>query len=155
MKRSRLDPAPVSRRDLLGLAATWSAISALAAALFGALRLPRAAVLPSPSKRFRVTLPESLPPGEPFLPPGRAVAIFRDEDGVHAVSAVCTHLGCVVKRSAGGFDCPCHGSRFAPDGSVIQGPAPKALPWLRCSLDSGAVIVDEGETVPTGTKVKT
>ena len=80
------------------------------------LRLPKAAVLSSPSKKFRVTLPESLPPGQAFVPPGRSVAIFRDDEGVYAISTVCTHLGCIVKSTAEGFECPCHGSRFAPDG---------------------------------------
>ncbi len=152
--RSRLDPEPTARRDFLGLAAAWSAFVALLVATFGALRLPKAAVLPSPSKKFRVTLPEALPPGQPFVPPGRSVAVFRDGDGVFALSTVCTHLGCIVKQSTTGFDCPCHGSRFAPDGSVIRGPAPKALPWLAVSVSGGNVIVDEGALVPPGTKVK-
>jgi glycine/D-amino acid oxidase-like deaminating enzyme/nitrite reductase/ring-hydroxylating ferredoxin subunit len=57
---------------------------------------------------------------------GKRFAVFRDEQGdVHAVSAVCTHLGCVlgwnpVDRT---WDCSCHGSRFAIDGRVIHGPA--------------------------------
>jgi len=61
---------------------------------------------------------------------GRRVAVFRDAAGqVHAVSAVCTHLGCVlgwnpVDRT---WDCPCHGSRFALDGAVIHGPATASL----------------------------
>ncbi len=152
--RSRLDPEPTPRRDFLGLAAAWSAFVAILVATFGALRLPKAAVLPSPSKKFRVTLPEALPPGQPFVPPGRSVAVFRDGDGVFALSTVCTHLGCIVKQSTTGFDCPCHGSRFAPDGSVIRGPAPKALPWLAVSVSGGNVIVDEGALVPPGTKVK-
>ena len=152
--RSRLEPEPAARRDFLGLAAAWSAFTALLLATFGALRLPKAAVLPSPSKKFRVELPEALAPGQPFVPPGRSVAVFRDPDGVYALSTVCTHLGCIVKQSATGFDCPCHGSRFAPDGSVIRGPAPKALPWLAVSVAGGAVIVDEGALVPPGTKVK-
>lgn len=55
-----------------------------------------------------------------------AVAAFRDDDGtVQAVSAVCTHLGCLVSFNPAerSWDCPCHGSRFATDGSVIEGPA--------------------------------
>jgi glycine/D-amino acid oxidase-like deaminating enzyme/nitrite reductase/ring-hydroxylating ferredoxin subunit len=54
------------------------------------------------------------------------VAAFRDEDGrVHAVSAVCTHMGCVVgwNRTDRTWDCPCHGSRFALTGEVLNGPA--------------------------------
>lgn len=152
-RRSRLDPEPVARRDFLGLAALWSAAVALGFAALGALRLPKAAVLPSPSKTFRVQLPESLAPGEAFVPPGRAVALFRDTGGVFAVSTVCTHLGCIVKPTPHGFDCPCHGSRFAADGSVVRGPAPAPLPWLAVTPSDGTITVDEGATVPAGTKV--
>lgn len=152
--QSRLDPEPVPRRDVLGLLSLWSMASALVVATVGALRLPRAAVLPSPSKRFRVTIPETLPPGEAFVPAGRSVAIFRDGTGVHAISIVCTHLGCIVKATSAGFECPCHGSRFAPDGAVTGGPAPAPLPWRQVSVSGAAVIVDEETTVPAGTKVQ-
>ncbi len=57
---------------------------------------------------------------------GRQVAVSRDEDGkVHAVSARCTHLGCILawNDAERTWDCPCHASRFAADGSVLQGPA--------------------------------
>lgn len=153
--RSRLDPEPIPRRDFLGLAASWSAAAALFFALLGIARLPKAAVLPSPSKKFRVALPESLPPGVPFFPPGRAVAVFRDAEGVYAVSTICTHLGCVVKPGPGGFQCPCHGSHFAPDGAVLKGPAPKPLPWLSVSsAGEGSVVIDEGKVVAPGTRVR-
>ena len=61
------------------------------------------------------------------------VAAYRDEGGMlHELSAICTHLGCVVawnglERS---WDCPCHGSRFATDGAVLNGPAPYPLKKL-------------------------
>ncbi len=54
------------------------------------------------------------------------VAAFRDEDGrVHAVSAVCTHMGCILgwNHTDRTWDCPCHGSRFALTGEVLNGPA--------------------------------
>lgn len=54
------------------------------------------------------------------------VAVSKDEDGTeHRVSARCTHLGCIVNwnNAERSWDCPCHGSRFEPDGTVIQGPA--------------------------------
>ncbi len=152
-QRSRLDPEPVSRRDTLGLAALWTMASAMLFSLFGMLRLPKAAVLASPSKKFRAVLPENLSAGEAFTPPGRSVAIFRDQEGVHALSTICTHLGCIIKPSAEGFECPCHGSRFHLDGTVAKGPAPKALPWLKVTRAGGQWIVDEGATVPPGTKV--
>ncbi|MDG5776614.1 FAD-dependent oxidoreductase [Haloarculaceae archaeon H-GB2-1] len=54
------------------------------------------------------------------------VAVYRDDDGeVHAVSAACTHMGCLVTWNDGdtSWDCPCHGSRFDVDGSVLDTPA--------------------------------
>lgn len=153
--RSRLDPAPMPRRDFLGLAAAWSAGTALFLAMLGIARLPRAAVLPSPSKKFRVTLPETLAPGAPFVPPGRAVVVVRDAQGVFAISQVCTHLGCIVKPAADGFHCPCHGSRFGPDGHVVRGPAPKPLEWLAVTHAGGnTFIIDEGTAVKAGTKIE-
>ncbi|MDQ3533621.1 MAG: FAD-dependent oxidoreductase [Actinomycetota bacterium] len=58
------------------------------------------------------------------------VAGYRDDDGkLHAVSAVCTHLGCTVTWNPAekSWDCPCHGSRFDPDGKVLHGPALRDL----------------------------
>jgi len=75
---------------------------------------------------------DALKPGEGAVlkVDGSNVAAFRDEAGrVHACSAVCTHMGCLVGWNATDrtWDCPCHGSRFALDGSVIHGPAVAAL----------------------------
>jgi cytochrome b6-f complex iron-sulfur subunit len=151
--RSRLDPEPVARRDFLGFASLFAAASALLFAAIGMLQLPKAAVLSSPSRKFRVRLPDSHAAGEAFVPPGRSVAVFRDTEGVYAISTVCTHLGCIVKPTGKGFDCPCHGSRFAPDGAVVKGPAPAPLPWLKVTVAGGSYVVDEGATVKTGTKV--
>jgi glycine/D-amino acid oxidase-like deaminating enzyme/nitrite reductase/ring-hydroxylating ferredoxin subunit len=58
------------------------------------------------------------------------VALSRDEDGeLHAVSAVCSHMGCLVEWNDGerSWDCPCHGSRFDVDGSVLDTPAVEDL----------------------------
>jgi glycine/D-amino acid oxidase-like deaminating enzyme/nitrite reductase/ring-hydroxylating ferredoxin subunit len=57
---------------------------------------------------------------------GEKVAAYRAQDGgLTAVSPTCTHLGCQVNWNPAerSWDCPCHGSRFAPDGEVLQGPA--------------------------------
>jgi nucleotide-binding universal stress UspA family protein/nitrite reductase/ring-hydroxylating ferredoxin subunit len=62
---------------------------------------------------------------------GEQLAVFRDPAGeTHSFSARCTHMGCIVgwNPEASTFDCPCHGSRFAPDGSVVHGPAMRPLP---------------------------
>lgn len=151
--RSRLDPEPVPRRDWLGLSSLWAAAGALLFGVAGMLKLPKAAVLASPSKKFRVTLPDALAAGESFIPPGRAVAIYKDAEGVYALSSICTHLGCVVKTNPEGFECPCHGSRFAANGEVTKGPAPRPLPWLKVSVSGANITIDEATVVPPGTKV--
>lgn len=59
------------------------------------------------------------------------LAVYRDEKGaVHACSAVCPHLACVVQWNGveKSWDCPCHGSRFDPTGKVLMGPAVDDLP---------------------------
>ena len=152
--RSRLEPEPVPRRDVLGLMSLWAAASAMLFGLFGMLRLPKAAVLSSPSKRFRVTLPETLASGEAFTPAGRNVAVYRDDQGIYAISRVCTHLGCIVKPVPEGFECPCHGSRYDRDGNVTKGPAPRPLQWLEVKEQGGVLYVDEGTGVAVGTRVK-
>lgn len=150
---SRLDPEPIPRRDALGLLSLWAMASALLFATVGMLRLPKAAVLASPSKKVKVQLPDTLADGEPFVPAGRSLAVFRQAGQVYAISTVCTHLGCIVKPSATGFACPCHGSEFHADGAVKKGPAPRPLDWLEVSTAGGAIVVNEGATVKAGTKV--
>ncbi len=76
--------------------------------------------------------PDSVEPGE-----GKVVsvgvdklAVYRDPAGTaHSVSAVCPHLGCIVAWNAAeqSWDCPCHGSRFDPEGTILHGPAVQGL----------------------------
>jgi len=71
---------------------------------------------------------DDLEPGEGdiTLHKGEKVAGHRRDDGsLVAVSPVCTHLGCQVSWNSAerSWDCPCHGSRFAPEGDVLHGPA--------------------------------
>lgn len=76
-----------------------------------------------------------LPPGEGHLVEmdGEKLGAYRSPEGeLTLVSAVCTHMKCQVHWNpvAASWDCPCHGSRFATDGSVIEGPALHPLPRL-------------------------
>src|SRR5438034_125224 len=85
----------------------------------------------------RIARPESdsvrkLKPGEGMIIGSRAkkTAAFRDRNGkLHKLSPVCPHLGCHVRwnTAESTWDCPCHGSRFKPNGDVIAGPAEEAL----------------------------
>ncbi|MFI1249298.1 FAD-dependent oxidoreductase [Streptomyces anulatus] len=64
---------------------------------------------------------------------GRRCAVYRHQDGtLRAVSARCTHLGCLVSfnDAEATWECPCHGSRFGTDGTVLQGPATRPLDRL-------------------------
>jgi Rieske Fe-S protein len=61
---------------------------------------------------------------------GKKYAVYRGETGdLTVLSPVCTHLGCLVHWNTleQSWDCPCHGSRFACDGAVLEGPALTAL----------------------------
>jgi glycine/D-amino acid oxidase-like deaminating enzyme/nitrite reductase/ring-hydroxylating ferredoxin subunit len=65
---------------------------------------------------------------------GQRAAAYRDERGTVIIrSAICTHMGCEVKwnQAETTWDCPCHGSRFHTDGSVLSGPAESPLPELK------------------------
>jgi Rieske Fe-S protein len=84
---------------------------------------------------------EEVPPGAGAVLSleGERAAVYRDQTGaLHAVSATCTHLGCTVhfNDAETAWECPCHGSRFDVDGSVIQGPANKPLPSRTLKRDA-------------------
>jgi cytochrome b6-f complex iron-sulfur subunit len=71
-------------------------------------------------------------------------------EGFYAVSAVCTHLGCVTqwKPDAEMIACPCHGSKFKADGTKIEGPAPRPLPHFSISLTAdGELLVDKLQNI--------
>ncbi len=83
--------------------------------------------------RTVVQVASELAPGEGGIIErgGEKLAAFVGTEGeLQLFSAKCTHLGCTVGWNAGDavFSCPCHGSRFGPDGAVVQGPAARPLP---------------------------
>jgi len=75
---------------------------------------------------------------------GRPAVVLQPKAGQFiALSAVCTHLGCVVQwqDAQGEFLCPCHGGRFAVDGKVLSGPPPKPLESLPLALTGDQILV--------------
>jgi cytochrome b6-f complex iron-sulfur subunit len=144
------------RRDFLGLAALWSAVVAMGTALAGVIRLPKPAVLPGPLRVYKLGDPAQYAVGSVTRLEAGGFFLFHEEQGFFAISSVCTHLGCVVAHTEGeGFACPCHGSRFSADGSVIGGPAPAALPWLEMArAPDGQLQVNAESQVAKGTRFR-
>lgn len=140
---SSITPNPIPRRTFLSLSLGWcSTVFALGASLAAAGRFLVPNVLYEPNRRFKGLKPEDYPDGPTFLPELR-VFVFRKGNSFRAASAVCTHLGCTVNLAATGFHCPCHGSVFDENGSVVSGPAPSGLAWYQLSLSrDGHVVID-------------
>jgi cytochrome b6-f complex iron-sulfur subunit len=113
----------------------------------------------------KVGLPTDFPDGLKFLAEER-LFVFREGKTFHAISAVCTHLGCTVRAEAlprpetmqvdgqplrvtHRFNCPCHGSRYSGDGKNVSGPAPRPLAWYHLSVspDDGQLTVNLAQEV--------
>jgi len=143
----------VSRRDFLGLASIGALILSSLTVLAGIFRMTKADVYYEESRKFKVGKPEEFLLGTVKKLDDKRVFIFADNDGFHAVSSVCTHLGCIVHADEGGFQCPCHGSKFNKNGKVVSGPAPRNLPWLEVSRHvDGNLVVDASREIEAGTK---
>jgi Rieske Fe-S protein len=84
-----------------------------------------------------------------------AVWLLRAADGrIAALSATCPHLGCGLGPDpGGGFNCPCHASRFNADGSYLRGPSPRGMDPLPSRVDEGRVLV-QALRFATGTKAR-
>ena len=151
----RLEGEPISRHDFLGLAGVGSAAGALLFSTIGMLRLPKPRVLPEVSSVIRLGKPSQFLPGTVTALAEQKVCVVVTEEGVAVVSLVCTHLGCIVKPSETGFDCPCHGSKFDAQGNVLGGPAPRSLQWLAVSqAPDGTLLVDRAKEIDQGESYK-
>ncbi len=138
----------MSRRDFLGKLAVGSLLGAGSMAFIGVIQLPLPKVLNEPPSVFKVGYPSDFQLNTYKTIPARNVFVLRDAVGFRALSATCTHLGCVVSAVDWGFSCPCHGSRFDKQGHVTGGPAPKALEWFRVSSSpDGQLTVDVNNKV--------
>ena len=153
MSKKTRDKEGVSRRDFLGLAAFGAAILGSIGALAGSLRFVKADVYSEESKKFKIGKIENFPLGTTRKIDDKNVFMFSDENGLFAISAICTHLGCIVSSAEFGFQCPCHGSQYNADGNVIGGPAPRPLEWFEIQQEvDGTLFVDAAKAVPQGTK---
>ncbi len=156
---------PGDRREFLVRIGIGTGLVALGTQALASLR----SLVPNVSYDAPTTVklgpPSEFPDGMKFLPEER-LFVFREGRVFHAISAVCTHLGCTVRaealsqvetRTVEGsplrvthrFLCPCHGSRYAGDGENVAGPAPRPLAWYHLSVasDDGQLVVDLAQPV--------
>jgi cytochrome b6-f complex iron-sulfur subunit len=137
------------RQFFVKVGMTSIAVAAAGTALF-AYEFLSPNVLYEPSPIVNAGKPDRYPPDSVTLDPETAIYVIRDPEGYFALSAVCTHLGCltVYKPELGIIACPCHGSKFNREGVKIAGPAPKPLPRLRMWLnDDGELMVDRSTQI--------
>jgi cytochrome b6-f complex iron-sulfur subunit len=146
-------PERPDRRDFL----TRVGVGACAAAAVGSgivtVDFLKPKVLFEPPTTFRAGSPTDYPEGTVRFNKERKAYVIGGPGGVYALSAVCTHLGCITRflSDQNVIACPCHGSRFDPEGNVIEGPAPRPLPWLQVGTDvEGLLVVDTSIVVPHG-----
>ncbi len=157
---------PSDRREFLVKAGIGAGLVALGAQAVASLRSLVPNVSYDAPTVVKLGVPSEFPDGMKFLPEQR-LFVFREGSVFHAISAVCTHLGCTVRAEAlpqtetkvvegsplkmtHRFLCPCHGSRYTGDGQNVAGPAPRPLAWypLTISPDDGQLVVDLARPVP-------
>ena len=142
-------PRPWTRREALG-----AGLGAVSLVVLGcAARLPPVRDVPARGGELILALtdyPELQQPGGvlPVRPngSGKPIMIVNEQGRFTAFSLKCTHMGCTVgwNDAARSFDCPCHGSRFAIDGTVMKGPAKRPLTALAVQADGTTLRVQLG-----------
>ena len=114
-------------------------------------------VLFEPPTSFRAGSLTDFPEGTVRFNREQRAYVIGGAGGVYALSAVCTHLGCITRflSDENVIACPCHGSRFDLEGNVVHGPAPRPLPWLEVQADpAGTLVVDTGVSSARGKVLK-
>ena len=140
-----------SRRDVFGRFG-WSIFGAFSAVtVLAAIRSAFPRVLFTPPSTFKAGLPSDYAIGEVSekYKKDQRVWIIRTEEGIYALFAKCTHLGCTPRWLAAEnkFKCPCHGSGFYKTGVNFEGPAPRPLERLRITkAEDGQIVVDKAVT---------
>jgi len=156
--RKQPDSPESSRRQAFVQLGVGSMCAACAGATVFGYQFLAPNVLYEPSPIVNTGKPDRYPPGTVTQDLQAGIYIVHGREGLYAMSAVCTHLGCLTawKPELGIVACPCHGSKFNRDGSKIEGPAPRPLRWLRAWLsDEGDLLVDRSEELTRKQYVRT
>jgi cytochrome b6-f complex iron-sulfur subunit len=138
----------VTRRRFMSFVGWGSFTSFFGGITLGTLRFFFPRILYEPASRFLAGTPDDYQVGEVStrLQKEQRVWMIRNEQGMYALIAICTHLGCtpIWWPTEERFKCPCHGSNFLLDGTNVAGPAPVPLFRAVISLDAaGNIIVDK------------
>ena len=148
----------IARRDFLTRIGVGACATAAVGSAFVTFDYLEPKVLFEPPTTFHAGSGVDYPDGTVRFNREQKAYVIGTRAGVYALSAVCTHLGCITRylSDEGVIACPCHGSRFDLDGEVTHGPAPRPLPWLEVRTDpSGILVVDTSVVIPRGTVTKT
>lgn len=144
--------AGTGRRGFFSVAAAgWATFGAVNAAGLGAtVRFLFPNVVNEPPSSFKAGIPDEFAIGmvDETFKESQGVWLVRTEEGMYAVSTICTHLGCTPNwlPNENKFKCPCHGSGFYPTGINFEGPAPRPLERFRIVLaDDGQILVDKAK----------
>lgn len=145
------DPAPdSSRRRFLRWLGGFTVVSTLAMIVTPVLGFltPPATGRAGGGGKVLVATTADVPPGAGKVVPlnGQPAILVNGDQGIHAFSAICTHLGCVVAWNdlAGVIQCPCHDGRFNPvSGAVVSGPPPAPLHPLDVSVENDQIFLSE------------
>ena len=144
------DEITMDRKGFLNwLTIGWLAFAAATGGFFTSMiRFLFPNVLFEPPQSFKIGYPEEFVPGNVDIRFKKQynVWVVRNEEGIYALSTVCTHLGCTPNWLATEqkFKCPCHGSGFRSSGINFEGPAPRPLERFMIYLaDDGQIVVDK------------
>ncbi len=138
----------MSRRDFSSRAGWFAFFAFCGSFLIGSLRFMFPRVLFEPSPVFKAGYPDDYPAGSVTTKwvKDQRVWIVRGDEGIYAILALCTHLGCTPRwlDAENKFKCPCHGSGFTREGVNFEGPAPRPLERVKVSLtEDGQLLVDK------------
>jgi cytochrome b6-f complex iron-sulfur subunit len=126
----------ISRRDFLKLVRTGLLTLSGLLGLGGLLRFLSYQSQPPTPTEFVLGAPADYAIGSRTVLPQVPALLVRTATGFTALSLVCPHLGCSVEPQSDGFTCPCHGSRFDPQGKLVRGPAEQGLTVLRLETEA-------------------
>jgi cytochrome b6-f complex iron-sulfur subunit len=143
--KSQVDKKPISRRRLMAYAWIGAAAIVMGELIGGtfAFLWPRRKG-PKVETVFIAGKVTDFKVGEVIPFRKERTFILRTEGGFLAISAICTHLHCIVNwnEMLKKFECPCHGAKFNQNGEVLEGPPPRPLDLYKLQIIAGNVAVD-------------